>query len=122
MNDSRGHPIRPGPSPEEQDGFVALENDGRKRTFDYPSNVKLVIRWFVWACVCLALLDGAIYLLDTVFHAFPPDSIFHGLHAFEIEGLPFFHPAYSFVACVLIVLVAKQLRRIVMRDEDFYDS
>ena len=116
MNDSHGHPIVPGPPPEEQEGFVALEDDGRKRVFDYPANVQLVIRWFVYACIFLAVLDIAIYLL-TFFHIVP-----HAHHAFAIEGIPLFYPAYGFVACVLLVLVAKQLRRILMRDEDYYDS
>ncbi|MDA0811288.1 MAG: hypothetical protein O3C21_02690 [Verrucomicrobia bacterium] len=117
MIDSHGHPIVPGPSPEEQEGFAVLEDDGRKRMFDYQENVRLVIRWFTCACVFLALLDVAIYLLVSVFHVFP-----HAHHSFEIEGFPMFYPAYGFVACVLLVLVAKQLRRILMRNEDYYDS
>ena len=37
------------------------------------------------------------------------------------EGWPGFYPMYGFVACVALVLVAKQLRKILMRDEDYYD-
>ena len=89
---------------------MVLEDDGRKRMFDYPVNVRLVIRWFIYACIFLAVLDIAIFLLS-YFH------VIHVHHVFKIEGYPCFYPAYGFVACVLLVLVAKQLRRILMRDE-----
>jgi hypothetical protein len=32
-----------------------------------------------------------------------------------------FYGWFGFVACVALVLIAKQLRRIVMRPEDYYD-
>ncbi len=32
-----------------------------------------------------------------------------------------FHGIYGFVACVALVLIAKQLRRILMRDENYYE-
>ena len=32
-----------------------------------------------------------------------------------------FHAIYGFVACVALVLAAKQLRKLVMRSEDYYD-
>ena len=38
-----------------------------------------------------------------------------------VEGWFGFYALYGFVACVLLVLVAKQLRKILMRDEDYYD-
>jgi hypothetical protein len=33
-----------------------------------------------------------------------------------------FYGLYGFVACVVLVLAAKMLRRIVMRREDYYDD
>ena len=33
-----------------------------------------------------------------------------------------FYAAYGFFACVALVLAAKALRRVLMRDEDFYES
>ena len=122
LTDSHNHPMVPGPSPEEQEGFVVIEDDGRRRMFDHPSNVKLVIRWFVRVCMVLALIDIAYYLLDSVFHVFGKDPAFHAHNYFNFDGLPLFYPAYGFVACVLLVLAAKQLRKILMRDENYYDS
>lgn len=40
---------------------------------------------------------------------------------FGMENLLGFHAVYGFVSCAGLVLAAKQLRRIVKRDEDYYD-
>lgn len=40
---------------------------------------------------------------------------------FEIERWWGFYGIYGFVACVSLVLAAKELRRLVMRPEDYYD-
>ncbi len=40
---------------------------------------------------------------------------------FPIEGFIGFFGFYGFVSCVLLVLAAKQLRKIVGRDDDYYD-
>jgi hypothetical protein len=32
-----------------------------------------------------------------------------------------FYAFYGFVACVLLVLIAKQMRKVLMRKEDYYD-
>lgn len=32
-----------------------------------------------------------------------------------------FHAVFGFLACVVLILAAKQLRRLVRRDEDYYD-
>ena len=37
------------------------------------------------------------------------------------EALFGFYALYGFVACVLLVLIAREMRRVVMRDEDYYD-
>ena len=42
----------------------------------------------------------------------------HGHYAWE--GWTGFRGAYGFLSCVLLVLAAKQLRRLVKRDEDYY--
>lgn len=42
----------------------------------------------------------------------------HGHYAFE--KLPIFHALYGFAGCVLLVLAARVLRMVVMRDEDYY--
>ena len=37
------------------------------------------------------------------------------------EGWPGFYAIFGFVACAALVLIAKELRKLLMRDEDYYD-
>ena len=82
----------------------------KRHFFDDPSRVRLVIRGLFAAC---ALLLAA----DFFFHRHL--SFREG--TFAPEGWWGFYGIYGFVACVLLVLGATQLRRILMRDEDYYD-
>jgi hypothetical protein len=41
---------------------------------------------------------------------------------YDFENIPGFHAAFGFVSFVLLVLAAIQMRKIVMRDEDYYDD
>jgi hypothetical protein len=77
----------------------------REHYFDRPENVRLVLRILVVACVVL-------FLADFVYHR-------HAVHPWE--GIWGFYAIYGFVACVVLVVVAKEMRRVVMRDEDYYD-
>jgi hypothetical protein len=43
----------------------------------------------------------------------------HGHYSWE--SFPGFYALFGFVSCVVLVLAAKQLRRILKRDEDYYD-
>jgi Na+/melibiose symporter-like transporter len=61
-----------------------------------------------YAGVCVLLL-----LADLVLHR-------HVEHA--LEGWFGFYAFYGFVACVTLVLVARGLRRVLMRREDYYDA
>jgi hypothetical protein len=74
--------------------------------FDRPRNVKLVIWGLFTLCGLLVVVD----LFVSV----------HGVFAWErATG---FYAAYGFVACVLLVLVAKHvLRPFAKRDEDYYE-
>ncbi len=76
------------------------------RFLDRPVNQKR-IRWTFYA-LC-AVLAG----LDLVIHR-------HAEHPWE--GLFGFHAIYGFVACVVLVLAAKQMRRALMRREDYYEG
>lgn len=38
------------------------------------------------------------------------------------EEIPGFYAVYGFVGCVVLVLVAKEMRKVVMRDETYYDG
>ncbi len=80
-------------------------SEKRKYLFDNPRNTRLVVRSLVAACVILAGLD-------LVLHR-------HGEHPWE--GVIGFYPLYGFVACVLLVLLAKEMRKLVKRDEDYYE-
>jgi hypothetical protein len=72
---------------------------------DEPAHVERLVRGFYAACALLLLLD-----------LFVPK---HG--AFAVERLFGFYAFFGFAACVALVLVAKQLRRVLMRPEDYYD-
>jgi hypothetical protein len=76
-----------------------------KYWLDDRRNVDRLVRGFAAACALLILVD-----------AFVPK---HGPYA--IEHWFGFYGWFGFVACVALVLIAKQLRRVLMRPEDYYD-
>lgn len=80
----------------------------KKKTyfFDKPENIKRVLHVFYAIC---ALLFAA----DFVIHR-------HIYHSWE--KLPGFYAIFGFVACVVLVLVATQMRKLLMRDEDYYTN
>ena len=82
----------------------------KKHLFDQPRNVHRLIWIFFALC---ALLLG----LDWLFHRHL--SFAEGV--FPVEGWFGFYAIYGFVACVLLVLMATQLRKVLMRREDYYD-
>jgi len=73
-----------------------------------PSKVKVIIGFLFFIC---AMSVAAEFLPS---------------HPHEFEGLEYinsfgFHAWYGFASCVLLVLAAAQMRKVVMRDEDYYD-
>lgn len=72
---------------------------------DNPKNVDRLVYGFYVVCALLLAID-----------VFVPK---HG--PFPIEHIFGFYGVFGFVACVALVLIAKQLRRVVMRPEDYYD-
>ena len=72
--------------------------------FDRPQNVRRVL-WLLYGFALLVLL------LDLVVHR-------HAVHPWE--GLPFFYPIYGFFGCTILVVIAKWMRRIIMRPPDYY--
>jgi hypothetical protein len=76
----------------------------RQYLFDKPQNVKHVLKMLYAIC-------GILFLIDFVYHR-------HVVHAWE--GLWGFHAIYGFVACVALVLGAKEMRKLLMRREDYY--
>lgn len=79
--------------------------DEKTHFFDKPGNVQRVLRIF-YACCALLLLA---------------ELFVHRHIETALEGLLGFYPLYGFIACVVLVLIAKQMRKVLMRDEDYYD-
>lgn len=86
-------------------GHGGLPPGEEPRWLDHPGNVRLILRTLYVLCAILVIVDFVIH--RHVYHPW--------------ENLPAFYPIYGFVGIVVLVLVAKQLRRVVMRDEDYYD-
>ena len=78
-----------------------------KKTYwlDSSKNVAKVFWGVVAVCVLL----------------FAADAFYHKHVELEAESVFGFYGIYGFVACVALVLAAKELRKILMRDEDYYD-
>ncbi len=83
------------------------DNDKEKAYWlDDPANVTKIVWALVVVCV---LLMGA-------------DLLIHKHGYFEVEHIFGFYGFYGFIVGVGLVFVAKALRIIVMRPEDYYDS
>jgi hypothetical protein len=83
-----------------------MSTTDKKRWLDFPKNVDKFVYGLYAICAIVAGLD--------LFH------YKHHLH-FAFERWFGFYSLYGFIACVGLVLAAKQLRKVVMRDEDYYD-
>ncbi len=74
--------------------------------FDNPRNVKRLLVCFYISLVVLLAADFFIHK-----------------HAdFPWEGWTNFFAAYGFVSCVLLIFIAKVIRLIIRRSEDYYDT
>lgn len=100
----------------DREGIIRLEDDGKKHLWDDPANVKRFLKGFFWTCLLFLLLDG-LFVIDK-FHKHL--SFEEGV--FTIEAWIGFFSVYGFISCALIVLIAKQLRKVLMRSEDYYDK
>lgn len=81
-------------------------NDDRRYWLDDPRNVRTVFRTLIAVCVLLLLADAA-YEKEVELAA---------------EGWFGFYGVFGFVACVGLVLIAKELRKLLKRDETYYDD
>ena len=82
------------------------EQDEKIYFFDKPENVKRVLNVFYTLCVILVLADFVV----------------HRHIGLVWENIPAFYAIYGFVACVALVVVAKLIRKVVMRNEDYYND
>lgn len=81
-------------------------DDGKKHMFDNPQNV-VRVRYVLYA-LCLVSMIAELFVHRHVDHPW--------------EAMPLFYCAYGFAACVILVLIAKEMRKILMRDEEYYDE
>jgi hypothetical protein len=72
---------------------------------DSPRNQQRVRKYFYYALIILLVAD--------------PFIVKH-VH-FPWERVPAFYAVYGFIACVSLIFVAKLLRLLVKRKEDYYD-
>lgn len=74
--------------------------------FYRPGTIKWILRGFYSICLFLFVLDFFVHRhIET-----------------SIEKLPAFYAIYGFVACVLLVLIASQMRKWLMRGEHYYEA
>jgi hypothetical protein len=79
--------------------------DEKRHWLDLPGNVDKLVRLLVLICALLVLAD----------------FFYHKHPHFGFDGWFGFYAWFGFVFCVGLVLAAKQLRKLVKRDEDYYD-
>ena len=81
------------------------QNDEKTYLFDNPRNVSRLLLGFYVIC-------GGLVVADFIAHR-------HVVH--PLEGVFSFYAIYGFVACVVLVLIAKEMRKVLIRKEDYYD-
>ncbi|VAX10308.1 hypothetical protein MNBD_GAMMA26-1489 [hydrothermal vent metagenome] len=74
--------------------------------FDKPENVERLLKGFYAICILLVLAD----------------FVLHRYIGLAWEEIPAFYAIYGFIACVVLVVIAKKMRNVVMRKEDYYDE
>lgn len=82
------------------------ENKEKSYWLDRPGNVKKLIWGVVLICVLLVLSD----------------FLYVRYSKYEIEGWAGFYGFFGFIAFTGIVLAGKYLRKILMRDENYYSK
>lgn len=83
-----------------------------KRYLDDPANVRRL-----WIAFCVAC--GLIAAVDLLAMA---GVGYHRHVSLFLEGLPGFYPLWGFLAISVLITLAKGLRRLVQRPEDYYDA
>lgn len=74
--------------------------------FDKPENIKKMLNIFYVVCALLVIVDIVVHR-----------HIYH-----DWENIPAFYAIYGFVGCVVLVLIAKLMRKFLMKEEDYYDK
>ena len=84
----------------------------RRYWLDEPRNVDKVVYTLYALCATLVAID----LLDIL------DVLYHKHAHFPVEKLFGFYGFYGLVGSVLLVLAAKQMRKVLMKAESYYDE
>lgn len=74
--------------------------------FDKKENIAKIIKVFYVICALLVVVDFIVHR-----------HIYH-----EWENIPAFYAIYGFIGCVVLVLIAKLMRKVLMKEEDYYDK
>ncbi len=93
------------------DGHESSEEHG-SGFFYQPKVIKGIVNSLYAFCALLIVID-LFATFDVVLHR-------HIVHPFE--KIPAFYAIYGFVGCVVLVLIAKEMRKVLMRKEDYYDD
>lgn len=86
------------------------QNDSNTHTPDGFFYRPVVIRWILRI---FYVLCAVVVILDLVVHRHIETPI---------EKIPAFYPIYGFIACVVLVLLATQMRKLLMRSHDYYSQ
>jgi hypothetical protein len=81
--------------------------DEKKYWLDDSRNVSKLIWGLLVTC-------AAVVLADLFYHKEHTEYAFQNWIGFDA--------GYGFLCCIFLALAAKQLRRVLMRDEDYYDD
>ena len=74
--------------------------------FDKPENISKMLKVFYVICAVLVAVDFVVHR-----------HIYH-----DWEKIPAFYAIYGFVGCVILVVIAKEMRKFLMRKEEYYDE
>lgn len=74
--------------------------------FEKEKNISRMLKVFYVIC-------GLLVAADFIVHR-------HTYHSWE--QIPAFYAIYGFVGCVVLVLIAKEMRKVLMRSEEYYDD
>lgn len=77
----------------------------RRYWLDDPKNVLTIVR-------ILIAVSAVFFLGSALYHS----------HGFAVEGVFGFYGVYGFFGCVALVMIAKAMRKVLMRPENYYDD
>lgn len=79
---------------------------GEPGWFEKQENVDKLLKVFYVICALLVIADFIVH--RHIYHSW--------------ENIPAFYAIYGFVGCVVLVLIAKGMRKFLMKEEDYYDK